>query len=116
MAILEQLRNADPEYPHQLDVHLLDWYKLNRPWDDIWIEIDPKATFRDLRECLQKGGDVYECISGDPNDVDSLAREALFGALAEMLGVDYDVIYYAWLGSEPPADRLRIVIDMRKGA
>ena len=115
MTMREQLKRATPEYNHQLDAHLRDWHKLNCPWDDIWRVMRHNTTFRDLLRYIERGGDVYNVIFF-PGEGDSIVRERLFNALAEMLGVDYDAVYYAWLGTEPPANRLRIVIDMRKEA
>ncbi len=95
---------------------LRDWYLFTYPDDPEWRHIRPDATFYKLVLALDAHEEGYDTIfkNGYVGYVDSVIRERIFGALTEMLGVVYDVVYYAWLGDEPPADRLRIVIDMRK--
>jgi hypothetical protein len=51
------------------------------------------VTFEDLFRCLDNYQDVYEFIGV----YDSIIRENLFSMLAEIMGVDYDVIYDQWM-------------------
>ena len=70
-----------------------DWYIKNYPTDDEKNKLDDKNTFEDLWNGLGKNKDIYEVIGIG----DSLIRERLFGHLAELKGVDYDVVYNKWL-------------------
>jgi hypothetical protein len=70
-----------------------DWYIKNYPADDLKNKLDDKNTFEDLWNGLGKNKDVYKIIGIG----DSLIRERLFGHLAELKGVDYDVVYNKWL-------------------
>ena len=72
--------------------------------DDLASELNPAATFEDLWTVLsadddEKGDKVYDLIGVG----DSLIRERVFGRLAELLNVDYDVVYYAWLNNHNKA-------------
>ena len=70
-----------------------DWYIKNYPADDLKNKLNDKNTFEDLWNGLGKNKDIYEIIGIG----DSLIRERLFGHLAELKGVDYDVVYNKWL-------------------
>lgn len=77
----------------KLDQKLKDVYRREFPRDPFGEEISETATFRELVEALNSGRDVYEVfVAGD-----SIIRERLLGEIAEILGVDYDIIYYTWL-------------------
>lgn len=51
------------------------------------------VTFMDLFECLDNYQDVYELIGV----YDSFIRENLFSMLAEVMYVEYSVIYDQWM-------------------
>lgn len=77
-----------------------DWYRLAFPYDEWGNEMMNKGiTFQDVFECLQVGFNIYALLGG----VDSVVRERVFDALATMMDVPYDVIYYQWLnnGKDP---------------
>jgi hypothetical protein len=61
--------------------------------DDLGFKINSKATFGGLLRVLDNGGNVYEYIGVG----DSIIRERVFGKLAKLMNVDYDVIYDKWL-------------------
>lgn len=66
--------------------------------DDLASELNPESTFEDLWITLTAKGDtkaqeVYNVLGVG----DSVVRERVFGHLATLLNVDYDVIYYMWL-------------------
>lgn len=69
------------------------YYQQYFPLDDMGEDIDPLLTFMGLNGVLLRGEDVYEAIGAH----DSLVRERLFTRLAELMGVDYEVIYDLWL-------------------
>lgn len=73
------------------------WYTLAFPHDDWGNDMMNKGiTFQDVFECLQVGGDIYALLGA----VDSVVRERVFDALATMMNVSYDVVYYQWLNHE----------------
>ena len=79
--------------PHAYSIYLRDYYTKAYPSDSLGQEIRENATFGGLWGTLCMGQDVYGYI----NVNDSVVRERLFSRLAEILGVNYDVVYGAWL-------------------
>jgi len=79
-----------------------DWYIKNYPADDLKNKLDDKNTFEDLWNGLGKNKDIYEVIGIG----DSLIRERLFGHLAKLKGVDYDVVYNKWLDDRETGDNV----------
>jgi len=79
-----------------------DWYIKNYPADDEKNKLDDKNTFEDLWNGLGKNKDIYEVIGIG----DSLIRERLFGHLAKLKGVDYDVVYNKWLDDRETGDNV----------
>lgn len=74
-----------------------DYYKQAFPHDDWGNEMMNKGiTFQDVFECLQIGGNIYALLGAG----DSVVRERVFDALATLMEVSYDVIYYQWLNYE----------------
>jgi len=70
--------------------NIKNWYKSEFTTDELGEEINPTATFEELKNNLPN---VYDYL-----DVrDSIVRERVFSELAERTNVDYDVIYYKWL-------------------
>lgn len=69
-----------------------DWYVETYPTDDMGPRINDKITFKGLWADVSKGHDVYEVLGV----YDSVIRERVFVELAEILGVDYDVVYTKW--------------------
>lgn len=72
-----------------------EWYIKEFPDDELGYEIDNSSTFHNLYLALNtyESIDVYNVIGVG----DSLVRERLFNELANLLGVDYSVIYDLWL-------------------
>ena len=74
-----------------------DWYAVAFPHDEWGNEMMNKGiTFQDVYECLQVGFNVYALLGAG----DSVVRERVFDALATMMEVSYDVIYYQWLNHQ----------------
>ena len=73
--------------------NIREYYLEAFPTDDLGNEINPDATFDGLHKVLDNYEDVYEYIGV----CDSLVRERVFDKLADVLGVEYDVIYSQWL-------------------
>ena len=72
-----------------------NWYTHYYDTDELGQEMNSMATFNDLHRALLDGRDVYEVIGVE----DSLVRERLFGELAILLGVSYEVVYNMWLNN-----------------
>lgn len=71
-----------------------EWYRYAYPTDDWAIEnLNRIATFDDALECLNVGFNFYTFLGVS----DSLVRERVFEALANLLGVEYGRIYELWL-------------------
>jgi hypothetical protein len=65
------------------------------PTDELSQEIDSNISFKMVFECLDNYGNIYDLIGV----CDSLVRERIFEALAEIMNVKYDYIYDQWLGN-----------------
>lgn len=78
------------------------WYAVAFPHDDWGNDMMNKGiTFQDVFECLQVGGNIYALLGAE----DSVVRERVFDALATMMNVSYEVVYYQWLNhSKEPLD------------
>ena len=84
---------------HQFDGQskVADWYAVAFPHDEWGNEMMNKGVlFQDVFECLQVGFNVYALLGAG----DSVVRERVFDALATMMEVSYDVIYYQWLNHQ----------------
>ena len=75
-----------------LKSEIQQWYLDTYSDDELGWEIDPYATFEDLLDALDDGKDIYNMCADD-----SVVRERVFEKLAEILKVDYDVIYDKWM-------------------
>ena len=90
-----KLTNIKAIHPRLIIKKLVkDWYVKEYKDDELGKEINPKLTFNDVREILDAKKDIYDFIGV----ADSLLRQRIFAELARQLGVDYDVVYYAWIG------------------
>ena len=78
-----------------LKTTLQSFYTSAFPSDDLGLDIDSRATFEDLLFALDDG-DVNKVYALCAND--SIVRERLFTELANILNVDYDVIYDKFVG------------------
>ena len=73
--------------------NIREYYLEAFPSDELGAEINPEATFEGLEKVLDNYEDVYEYIGVG----DSIVRERVFDKLAQILGVEYDVIYSQWI-------------------
>ena len=69
------------------------WYVFTFPTDEHGIDIKPQITFGQLNEMIEKGSDMY----AEMGTADSVIRERCFEKLAEIMNVEYSVIYDKWL-------------------
>lgn len=72
-----------------------DWYVKQFPTDTMGNDIDGNVLFVDVAQCLAHKKDFYECVKA----YDSIVRERIFEKLAKILKVDYDKVYYMWVGT-----------------
>lgn len=79
-----------------LNASIKDFYTQTYPTDELGLEINDAATFKDLLVAIKDGKD-YEDVIGFQ---DSTVRERLFDKLANILGVSYEKIYYLWLDQD----------------
>ncbi len=82
-----------PEYENLKNVNIKDIYRQHYPQDKEGLFINDKANLLDLADAIVKDEDVYSVIVVR----DSIVRERLFVELSNMLDVNYDVIYDAWI-------------------
>lgn len=75
--------------------NIRDWYTSAYPNDEAGLDIHPNATFKDLREEVNRPNpiSVYGILGED-----SVVRERTFTRLAELSGSSYASIYSAFLG------------------
>jgi hypothetical protein len=78
-----------------LDTKVKDWYSRQFPTDTSVINDMSDCTFREIADNPDM---VYDLINIGQSDV----REAIFVALTDITGKDYDYYYYKWLGLEKP--------------
>lgn len=73
---------------------ILEWYRYAYPTDGWAIEnLNRIATFDDALECLEVGFNFYTFLGVS----DSIVRERVFEALANLIGKGYDYVYKLWL-------------------
>ena len=68
---------------------------MNHADDEMGREIDNRLTFEQLWQGINEGVDVYRLLGV----ADSYIREIVFAELARRKGVEYSVIFNAWLGN-----------------
>ena len=76
-------------------MEIKNYYMEKFPHDELGEEISETATWVGLLKELNTGGSVYDYLGVG----DSLIRENCFAELANLIGVDYNTIYYKWLNS-----------------
>jgi hypothetical protein len=76
------------------------WYLKEYPDDEMGQDLLPEVTFIDLFEAMDAYQDVYVTLFGDEMGGDSLIRERIFQALADVMNVPYQEIYDQWLLAE----------------
>ena len=99
----DYLRTAQPNREAVADAgertweqeNIRDWYTSAYPNDEAGLDIHPNATFKDLREEVNRPNpiSVYGMLGED-----SVVRERTFTRLAELSGSSYASIYSAFLG------------------
>lgn len=83
--------------------NVAEWYDFAYPGDNWGRDVINRGiTFQDVFECLDNKANIYAFLGG----VDSVIRERVFDALATMMEVNYDVVYYQWLKSSNGARQL----------
>ena len=97
-----QRQNMAQEAEEKLRQSVKAWYVAEYPSDELAGEIRD-ITFYDFLDRLNHEEDPYELLGVG----DSIVRERVFGRAAELLQVDYDVIYLKWLrGAQAPDIKL----------
>ena len=99
----DYLRTAQPNRDAVADAgertweqeNIRDWYTSAYPNDEAGLDIHPNATFKELREEVNRPNpiSVYGMLGED-----SVVRERTFTRLAELSGSSYASIYSAFLG------------------
>ena len=72
------------------------WYHDTFPDDDLYTEIKADFRFYDLFLAWYQNKNIYQEMFID-NGGNTIILERCFSKLAEIMGVDYDYIYYQWL-------------------
>lgn len=84
------------EITYSMSSGLRKYYMDAFPSDDYGKRINSKITFRDLKKALEDEVDnIYDFIGVG----DSIVRERLFSKLADIMNVNYDVVYEMWMPS-----------------
>ena len=74
-------------------MEIRNYYIDKFPHDELGLEINENATWVGLLKTLNTNGQVYDYLGVG----DSLIRENCFAQLANLIGVNYNTIYYKWL-------------------
>jgi len=91
----QQKTQEKPVFDLKSDIH--SWYASEFPDDKLGEEIYTGVSFQKLYDMLSSN-DVYSIMGVD----DSSIRERCFVKLAELMQVDYNIIYDKWLNAEIP--------------
>ena len=81
-----------------------DEFQIDRVRDDI--------DFKGIWDAMQKDNDFYKLASVDGQGFDSDVREKLFAGMEDSLGLDYDDIYYKWLGKPRPKKQTKTPYEL----
>lgn len=86
-------------YVYDMDSKVRDWFRREYPLDyqNDYRLINRGVTFGDVYKALEDGKDIYTVIGVD---ITSYMREFIFEKIGELVGVEYDIIYYMWLNKE----------------
>lgn len=77
-----------------LQTKIKDYYSSAYPEEEFFAnQLKDNVTFKDVLNALKSSQDVYEVMGCG----DSVVREHIFDALANILGVSYNKIYHMWL-------------------
>lgn len=75
------------------NINVNEDYVADFPTDDLGKEINKDLTFLDLFNGMLEGKDIYDMLDVS----DSLIRDRVLERLADLMGIDYQIIYYLWL-------------------
>lgn len=78
-------------WPKTPNVKVQDWYQHTCPTDELGDLIDEDVTFATYLIDLARVGDAY--IYGID---DSIVRQRVMAATAQVMGLDYDTLYELW--------------------
>lgn len=95
--ISEKLKELEKEKSVDLNSDISAWYAAEFSDDEMKDEIYTGVSFQKLYDMLSSN-DLYSIIGID----DTVVRERCFTKLAELMQVDYSVIYDMWLNAEIP--------------
>ncbi len=93
--ISEKLKELEKEKSVDLNSDISAWYAAEFSDDEMKDEIYTGVSFQKLNDMLSSN-DLYSIIGVD----DTVVRERCFSKLAELMQVDYSVIYKKWLNAE----------------
>ena len=102
-----QRQNVRLKELDELGKNIREWYAAKFPSDELSSKIHD-ISFYDLIDCMNHGENVYEILGVK----DSIVRERVFDEAAQLLHVDYDVVYKKWLYGAGIPD---IVLPSRDG-
>ena len=92
--------SQNPNHAKEDSLKVKDWYTKTYSDDELGEEINNDITFGSLWNHMSQGDNVYAILGV----YDSVVRERVFEKLAEIRGVEYDVIYKQWLSSDKYAN------------
>ena len=95
--ISEKLKELEKEKSFDFNSDISAWYAAEFSDDEMKDEIYTGVSFQKLNDMLSSN-DLYSIIGVD----DTVVRERCFSKLAELMQVDYSVIYEKWLNAEIP--------------
>ena len=95
--ISEKLKELEKEKSVDLNSDISAWYAAEFSDDEMKDELYTGVSFQKLYDMLSSN-DLYSIIGVD----DTVVRERCFSKLAELMQVDYSVIYEKWLNAKIP--------------
>ncbi len=95
IALEKEQQKVQETQAFNMDSDIHSWYAATYPDDMLGEEIYTGVTFQKLYDMLSVD-DIYSIMGVD----DSSIRERCFSKIAELMQVDYSVIYDKWLNSE----------------
>lgn len=93
-SLLERVNTQDKSVKDILkETRVKETYVKNFPTDELGNDISDGLTYLDLFNGMLEGKDIYDMLKVS----DSLIRERVLKKLSDLMGVDYDIVYYLWL-------------------